>query len=117
MIAVSEQDRVAGEETTTDGYTLLKLFAVYSFEAGGVLSAVNSRTRSRAPRPRKRAAMVPPRSSAGVRATARPMPSPLALGGAATKQLEDVPQVVRRGADARVCQRTVVFDADTSRCD
>ena len=34
IVAVAKQDRVFGEETPTDGYSLLKLFAAYSFGAG-----------------------------------------------------------------------------------
>ena len=33
LIAAAKQDRVFGEETPTDGYNLLKLFAAYSFGA------------------------------------------------------------------------------------
>jgi len=40
---VGEQDRVYGEETATDGYTLAKLFASYSFNAGGVLNTITAR--------------------------------------------------------------------------
>ncbi len=36
IIAVSKQDRVFFEETPTDGYNLLKLFAAYSFGGRGV---------------------------------------------------------------------------------
>lgn len=40
LVAAAKQDRVFGEETPTDGYNLLRLFASYSF--GG--SAVNTIT-------------------------------------------------------------------------
>ena len=41
LTAVAKQDRVFGEETTTDGYNLLKLFAAWSFQQG---RAVNTFT-------------------------------------------------------------------------
>ena len=40
---VSEQDRVFGEELPTAGYTTAKLFASYSFQAGGVLNTITAR--------------------------------------------------------------------------
>jgi iron complex outermembrane receptor protein len=43
VTAVATQDRVFGAETTTDGYTVLKLHASYSFHAGGVTSTVTAR--------------------------------------------------------------------------
>ena len=43
MVAVSKQDRVFGEETPTAGYGLLKLFASYSFDTGGVTSTLTAR--------------------------------------------------------------------------
>ena len=36
LVSVAKQDRVFGEETPTDGYNLLKVFAAYSFGARGV---------------------------------------------------------------------------------
>jgi iron complex outermembrane receptor protein len=41
--AVAAQNRVAATEEPTDGYTLLKLFTSYSFEAGGALSTITAR--------------------------------------------------------------------------
>jgi iron complex outermembrane receptor protein len=35
---------VLGEETPTDGYTSLRLFAAYSVQAGGVLHTITART-------------------------------------------------------------------------
>ena len=43
LIATAKQDRVLGEETPTDGYTLLRLFTAYSVEAGGVLHTITGR--------------------------------------------------------------------------
>jgi iron complex outermembrane receptor protein len=43
VIAAAEQDRVFGAEEPTDGYTLLKLFASYSFETGGAVSTITAR--------------------------------------------------------------------------
>ena len=43
VVAVSKQDRVFGDETTTAGYGLLKAFASYSFTTGGVTSTVTAR--------------------------------------------------------------------------
>ena len=38
VVATAKQDRVAGAETPTDGYGLLKLFASSSFDAAGATS-------------------------------------------------------------------------------
>jgi iron complex outermembrane receptor protein len=43
VTAAAKQDRVLGEETPTDGYTLLKLFSSYSVQAGGVLHTITAR--------------------------------------------------------------------------
>jgi iron complex outermembrane receptor protein len=43
VIAAAKQDRVFGEETPTDGYTLLKLFAAYSFGSGRATNTVTAR--------------------------------------------------------------------------
>ncbi|HEY8549994.1 MAG TPA: TonB-dependent receptor [Vicinamibacterales bacterium] len=43
VIRAAEQDRLAAAETRTDGYTLLKLFAAYSFQTGGAVSTVTAR--------------------------------------------------------------------------
>ena len=43
LTAVSKQDRVFDEETTTDGYQLLRMFASYSFGTAGALSTVTFR--------------------------------------------------------------------------
>lgn len=40
---VSEQDRVFGAETPSDGYVTAKLFASYSFQRGGMLNTVTAR--------------------------------------------------------------------------
>jgi iron complex outermembrane recepter protein len=40
---VGEQTRVFGAETTTDGYTMLRAFASYSFNAGGALNTITAR--------------------------------------------------------------------------
>jgi hypothetical protein len=41
--AVSKQDRVCGEETPTDGYSLLRLFGSYSFGGGRVVHTITGR--------------------------------------------------------------------------
>jgi iron complex outermembrane receptor protein len=41
--AVSEQTRVYGDETPTDGYVTAKAFTSYSFQAGGVLHTITAR--------------------------------------------------------------------------
>jgi iron complex outermembrane receptor protein len=43
MIATAKQDRVFGEETPTDGYALLKLFAAYSFGTDSISNTVTAR--------------------------------------------------------------------------
>ena len=43
VVGVSKQDRVSGLETPTDGYGLLKLFASYSFNAGGAVNTITAR--------------------------------------------------------------------------
>jgi iron complex outermembrane recepter protein len=43
IVSVAKQDRVFGEETVTDGYNLLKLFASYSFVTNGVTSTITAR--------------------------------------------------------------------------
>jgi iron complex outermembrane recepter protein len=43
VVAVSKQNRVFGEETPTDGYGLLKLFASYSFGSAGAVSTITAR--------------------------------------------------------------------------
>jgi iron complex outermembrane recepter protein len=43
VTAVTKQDRVFGEETPTDGYGLLRLFAVYSVQAGTALHTITAR--------------------------------------------------------------------------
>jgi iron complex outermembrane recepter protein len=43
IIAVAKQDRVFFEETPTDGYNLLKLFAAYSFGQGRVINTITAR--------------------------------------------------------------------------
>jgi iron complex outermembrane receptor protein len=43
VLAVSKQDRVFGEETTTPGYNLLKLFASYSFGTKRAASTITAR--------------------------------------------------------------------------
>ena len=43
MIFAAKQDRVFGEETPTDGYELLKLFASYSFGSDKALSTITAR--------------------------------------------------------------------------
>ena len=42
-VAVSNQRRVFGEETETEGYGLLKLFGSYSFVAGGAVNTITAR--------------------------------------------------------------------------
>ena len=43
VIAAAKQDRVFGEETPTDGYTLLKLFTAYSFGGDRATSTITAR--------------------------------------------------------------------------
>jgi iron complex outermembrane receptor protein len=43
VVVVARQDRVSGLETPTDGYGLLKLFASYSIQSGGVLHTITAR--------------------------------------------------------------------------
>ena len=43
VVAVSKQNRVFGEETPTGGYTLLKLFASYSFGSARATSTITAR--------------------------------------------------------------------------
>ena len=43
VIATAKQDRVSGAETPTEGYGLLKLFASYSFDAGGATNTITAR--------------------------------------------------------------------------
>lgn len=43
VTAVSEQDRVSGAETPTDGYATLRFFGSYSFAKGGVLNTITAR--------------------------------------------------------------------------
>lgn len=43
VTAVATQNRVFDDETATGGYNLLKLFASYSFQAGGVLNTITGR--------------------------------------------------------------------------
>jgi iron complex outermembrane receptor protein len=43
VIGVAKQDHVAEAEGPTDGYTLLKLFAAYSFVTGGATSTITAR--------------------------------------------------------------------------
>ena len=43
IVAVSKQDRVFFEETPTDGYNLLKLFASYSFGGGNGVHTITAR--------------------------------------------------------------------------
>jgi len=42
-ISTAKQDRVFGEETPTDGYNLLRLFAAYSFGGGGAVNTITAR--------------------------------------------------------------------------
>jgi iron complex outermembrane receptor protein len=43
VVGVAKQDRVYGLEEPTDGYTLLKLFAAYSFVTGNAVSTITAR--------------------------------------------------------------------------
>jgi iron complex outermembrane receptor protein len=43
VTVVGEQKRVFGAETRTDGYTMLRAFASYSFQSAGVLNTVTAR--------------------------------------------------------------------------
>jgi iron complex outermembrane receptor protein len=43
VVLAAEQDRVFAEETETDGYQLLKLFAAYSAQTGRVLHTITAR--------------------------------------------------------------------------
>jgi iron complex outermembrane receptor protein len=43
VIGAATQDRVSGVEEPTDGYTLVKLFASYSFMTGGATSTITAR--------------------------------------------------------------------------
>ena len=43
LMMVSAQERVFGEETPTEGFNRLKLFASYSFEGGGVVNTITAR--------------------------------------------------------------------------
>ena len=43
LLAVAKQDRTFGEETPTDGYNLLKLFAAYSFGSDRVVNTITAR--------------------------------------------------------------------------
>jgi iron complex outermembrane receptor protein len=43
VVAVAKQDRIFGEETPTDGFNLLKLFAAYSFGGGGAINTITAR--------------------------------------------------------------------------
>ena len=43
VIGTATQDRVFGPELPTDGYTLVKLFASYSFVSGGATSTITAR--------------------------------------------------------------------------
>jgi len=43
IVAAAEQDRVLEPETPTDGYTLLRLFAAYSVQAGAALHTITAR--------------------------------------------------------------------------
>jgi iron complex outermembrane receptor protein len=43
VVSAAKQDRVFGEETPTDGYNLLKLFAAYSFQHGNVVNTITAR--------------------------------------------------------------------------
>ena len=43
LVATATQDRVFGAEEPTDGYELLKLYASYSFVAGGATSTITAR--------------------------------------------------------------------------
>jgi iron complex outermembrane receptor protein len=43
IIHAAEQDRVFGEETPTDGYTIGKVFAAYSIQAGAATHTITAR--------------------------------------------------------------------------
>jgi iron complex outermembrane receptor protein len=43
LISVAKQDRVFGEETATDGYNLLDLFAAYSFGSERAVNTITAR--------------------------------------------------------------------------
>ena len=43
VIVASKQDRVFGDETPTDGYSLLKLFAAYSFGTDSITNTITAR--------------------------------------------------------------------------
>jgi iron complex outermembrane receptor protein len=43
VVGAASQSRVFGEETPTDGYTLLKLFAAYSIQSGPLLHTITAR--------------------------------------------------------------------------
>ena len=43
VVVTAKQDRLFGDETPTDGYTLARLFAAYSVQAGRVLHTVTAR--------------------------------------------------------------------------
>jgi iron complex outermembrane receptor protein len=43
VTAAARQDRVFGDETPTGGYELLRLFASYSFDAGGAVNTITAR--------------------------------------------------------------------------
>jgi iron complex outermembrane receptor protein len=43
LVAATEQDRVSGAETPTEGYRLLKLYASYSFETGRAVNTLTAR--------------------------------------------------------------------------
>ena len=43
LIAAAKQDRVFGEETPTDGYNLIKLFAAYSFGTDSITHTITAR--------------------------------------------------------------------------
>jgi iron complex outermembrane receptor protein len=43
VVVAAAQERVSGAETPTEGYQLLRLFASYSFEAGGAVNTITAR--------------------------------------------------------------------------
>jgi iron complex outermembrane receptor protein len=43
VTAVAKQDRIFGEETPTDGYGLLRLFAAYSLQGGKAVHTITAR--------------------------------------------------------------------------
>jgi iron complex outermembrane receptor protein len=43
VTATTKQDRIFGEETPTDGYSLLKLFAAWSFQSGQAVNTFSAR--------------------------------------------------------------------------